>query len=44
MSKKSEQRSKIKEILFDRWSLDQEDGWEEFGEETMDDIMEVFYG
>ena len=41
--KPDEQRSAIKAILFDRWSLDQQDGWGEFGEETLDDIMAVFY-
>ncbi len=42
--RKQEQREKIEAILADRWSLDQEDGWDEFGKETLDEIMEVFYG
>lgn len=35
-------RKKVKAILVDRWSLDQEDGWDEFGEETLDDIEAAF--
>lgn len=41
---KAAQRSKVEDILTDRWSLDQEDDWDEFGPDTLDDIMEVFYG
>lgn len=31
-------REKVRAILIDRWSLDECDGWDEFGEETLDDI------
>lgn len=31
-------RDKVRAILIDRWSLDEEDGWGEFGEDTLDDI------
>lgn len=35
-------RAKVESILADRWSLDQEDGWEEFGPDTLDDIERVY--
>lgn len=36
-------REKVRAILIDRWSLDEYDGWDEFGEETLDEI-DAAYG
>lgn len=41
---KANQCAQVREILTGRWDLDQTDGWDEFGKETLDEIMEVFYG
>lgn len=35
-------RQQVTEILADRWSLDEQDGWDDFGEETIDDIEKVY--
>lgn len=35
-------REQVAAILADRWSLDEQDGWDEFGEATLDEIEAAF--
>lgn len=32
---------KIIAVFKDRWSIDQEDGWAEFGPDTIDDVRRI---